>query len=84
MGVVCVYCWFLRVSLCVCVLLVSVTTEGGSTMGRHWIMEGGGKVCPGDQQTRIVLDEMDMEVRGVVRDIILPRIGSCKPSDITQ
>jgi len=32
-------------------------------------------VCPGDQQTRTVLDEMDMEVRGVFRNITLPNLG---------
>jgi len=54
-------------------LLASATTEHVVYSGKT--QEGGGKgVCPGDQQTRTVLDEVDMEVRGVVRNIILPRL----------
>ena len=34
----------------------------------------GSETCPGDQQIRAVLDEIDVEVRGVFRDSILPII----------
>ena len=66
------------VSVCVLValtqLLASATTEHVVYSGKT--QEGGGEgVCPGDQQTRTVLDEMDMEVRGVVRNTILPNLG---------
>jgi len=55
-------------------LLVSATTEHVVYSGKT--QEGGGKgVCPGDQQTRTVLDEIDKEVRGVVRNTILPSLG---------
>jgi len=65
------------VSVCVLValtqLLASATTEHVVYSGKT--QEGGGEgVCPGDQQTRTVLNEMDMEVRGVARDIIVPRL----------
>ena len=55
-------------------LLASATIEHVVYSGRT--QEGGGEgVCPGDQQTRTVLDEIDMEVRGVVRNTILPSLG---------
>jgi len=55
-------------------LLASATIEHVVYSGKT--QEGGGEgVCPGDQQTRTVLDEIDMEVRGVVRDIILARLN---------
>ena len=54
-------------------LLASATTEHVVYSGKT--QEGGGEgVCPGSQQTRTVLGEMDMEVRGVVRNTILPRL----------
>jgi len=43
-------------------------------------LEGSEGVCPGDQQTGTVQDEIDTEVRGVVRDRMLPRIPSFLPS----
>jgi len=65
------------VSVCVLValtqLLASATTEHVVYSGKT--QEGGGEgVCPGDQQTRTVLNEINMEVRGVARDIIVPRL----------
>jgi len=71
-------CSEMGVSVCVLVtltqLLVSATTEHVVYSGKT--QEGGGEgVCPGDQQTRTVLDEIEMEVRGVVKNIILPSLA---------
>ena len=45
-------------------LLALATTEHVVYNGRT--LEGGERVCPGDQQTRAVLDEIDMEVRNII------------------
>ena len=60
-------------------LLTLATTEHVVYNGKT--LEGGEGACPGDQQTGTVLDEIDTEVRGVVRDTILPaRIPGFLPS----
>ena len=51
-------------------LLTLATTEHVAYFGKT--LEGGEGVCPGDLQTRTVLDEIDTEIRGVVRERILP------------
>ena len=47
-------------------------------------LEGSEGVCPGDQQTGTAQDEIDTEVRGVVRDRILPRILPNSCSEISE
>ena len=56
-------------------LLALATTEHVVYNGR--MLEGGEGVCPGDQQTRTVLDEIDMEVR----DIILVGLQPYNPAN---
>ena len=63
-------------------LLTLATAEHAVYNGKT--LEGGEGACPGDQQTGTVLDEIDTEVRGVVRDRILPRIRPNSCSEIAE
>ena len=60
------------------VILLALTQLLTSVATGHVIYDGktleGGEVCPGGQQTRTVLDEIDTELGGIARDTILPSV----------
>ena len=53
-------------------LLTSAATESVVYSGKT--LQVGEGVCPDDQQISTVLDEIGMELRGIIRDIIRPSL----------
>ena len=66
------------------VLLLALTQLWTLATTEHVVYNGTTQEGGGDQQTRTLLDEIDTEVRGVVRDMILPRIRPNSCSEIAE
>ena len=58
-------------------LIAFATTEHVVYNGK--VLEGSEGVCPGEQQTRTILDEIDVELRDMTRDTILPSLVPVGP-----
>ena len=74
----------LEMAMFVHVLLLALTQLLTLATTEHVVYNGTTQEGGGDQQTRTLLDEIDTEVRGVVRDMILPRIRPNSCSEIAE